>query len=98
MAIYKFRQNNSGGRFVGPAISVYVHAETAEQANALAEAEGVYFDEDYIYDCECCGTRWDSASEWDIVKDFDAAIANDIEWNEEWAVADGVPNYIVIGG
>lgn len=63
---YKYRQNNSGGSFGLPAIEVYIEADSAEEANARAEAEtGIYFDNED--DCPCCGSRWGTASEWDEV-------------------------------
>lgn len=60
---YVFKQNNSGGRFDfdrGRGVSCYVvvEAATAEEANECAESLGIYFDEDFDVDCECCGQRW----------------------------------------
>jgi hypothetical protein len=59
--IYLFRQNNSGGSFVidaehGISVEVFVEAESAAQANDIAERIGVYFDG--AGDCPCCGDRW----------------------------------------
>lgn len=56
---YTFYQNNSGGFFTKPAHYVIVEADSAEEANAIAEQNGVYFDgvEEGI-DCRCCGDRW----------------------------------------
>lgn len=64
MKFYEFRQNNSGGNFhiseeagIGP--SVIIEATSAEEANAKAEAIGIYFDGcDIGRDCDCCGDRW----------------------------------------
>lgn len=65
---YTFHQNNSGGSFVedersGITSAVIVEADNSDEANNLAQRIGVYFDEDYSVDCECCGTRWSAAWE-----------------------------------
>lgn len=57
MKWYIFRQNNTGGKFVGPKV-VCVQAFSASQANHIAQMNSVYFDakdEDCI---DCCGYRW----------------------------------------
>jgi|TARA_R110000764_G_scaffold56963_2_gene124176 hypothetical protein len=59
---YDFRQNNSGGYFNGPKY-VLVEADGYEEANAMAEKVGVYFDG--TGDCPRCGPRWSMATEWD---------------------------------
>jgi len=59
---YDFRQNNSGGYFNGPRY-VLVEADGYEEANAMAQKAGVYFD--VTRDCPCCGPRWSRATEWD---------------------------------
>lgn len=61
---YVFHQNNTGGIFENPAKNVIVKAESIEEANKIAESNGVYFDENYDIDCECCGTRWNSATDY----------------------------------
>lgn len=60
---YTFDQNNSGGvfredRLAG--ISVYVIVEADSEAEAIEKALyiGIYFDDTYDIDCECCGQRW----------------------------------------
>lgn len=60
---YQFRQNNSGGDFVldadqGISVNVVIEADSTADANMRAQRIGIYFDEDYSTDCECCGTRW----------------------------------------
>lgn len=60
---YEYSQNNSGGFFKKPAIRVYVQAQAANVADAVAQHHGVYFDEDCTRDCRCCGSRWSEASE-----------------------------------
>ena len=58
---YRFRQNNSGGSFGPPAITVYVEARGSEEANERAKTLGVYFNGvDAGIDCECCGDSWTS--------------------------------------
>ena len=58
---FTYYQNNSGGMYdtdVCAGISEYVivEAHSPKQANALAEAIGLYFDG--ADDCDCCGNRW----------------------------------------
>lgn len=99
MAIYSFRQNNSGGWFHVPAITVYVHADTPEQANAVAEANGLYFHGvSKGLDCECCGDRWYPADDYYLVEDLDEDIARRAKWDTQWAKSDDVPIYVVVGG
>lgn len=60
MSWFTFRQNNSGGYWDGP-IWVFVEADTAEEANERAVADGpVYFNGagEAGPDCPCCGSRW----------------------------------------
>jgi hypothetical protein len=55
---YTYRQNNSGGYFVGPT-TVIVEADNADEANQIAEANDLYFDGCSTGDdCSCCGDRW----------------------------------------
>lgn len=59
---FTFSQNNSGGSFVinkNVAPYVIVEADSADEANHIAEGLGIYFDGVADgYDCECCGDRW----------------------------------------
>ena len=59
MPLFQFRQNNSGGQFIGPKF-VVVKADDADQANQIAQDQGpVYFDGVADgRDCDCCGDRW----------------------------------------
>lgn len=60
---FQFHQNNSGGRFEGPAAHVVVEAVDADHANARAEKVGLYFNGCASgQDCSCCGDRWYPAS------------------------------------
>lgn len=94
MPIYRFHQNNSGGFFKEPAINVFIHADSADEANSIAVMEGIYFDDDCEIDCDCCGQRWYRASEWDIVDE----IEEPSEWHQSWADEDHIPVNLVIGG
>lgn len=61
---YEYSQNNSGGSFImndEVAHFVIIEADSADEANGKAEEVGIYFDDDYSMDCECCGTRWSRA-------------------------------------
>lgn len=68
---YAYNQNNSGGSFNvndDVALFVIIEANSAKQANALAEAAGLYFGGNG--DCSCCGDRWYKA--WDDEKGDEA--------------------------
>lgn len=56
---FTYKQNNSGGSFSGPCKYFIAEADNAEQANSIAEDNGLYFDGciDGL-DCSCCGDRW----------------------------------------
>lgn len=56
---YVYRQNNSGGYFIGPKF-VIVQAVSADHADDLASDHGdVYFNGCASgADCSCCGDRW----------------------------------------
>lgn len=68
--VYCYSQNNSGGRFhlsdkgnEPVAHYVYIEASSPEKANELAlERTGIYFDDEW--DCDCCGSRWTEADEY----------------------------------
>ena len=58
---FHYRQNNSGGFFDGPP-HVLIQAHNADEADAIAERNGLYFGGvSSGRDCECCGNRWSSA-------------------------------------
>ena len=90
MTYYIYQQNNSGGVFINPAINVVVKADSPEQADAIATANGVYFDSEL--DCECCGERWSTAGEWTASETIPAVSDSVIRW----AKADSVSAQIVI--
>lgn len=59
---YTYSQNNSGGSFIGPALYVVVEADNSEEADSIAEENGLYFDGcEKGVDCDCCGDRWSRA-------------------------------------
>ena len=61
---YEYDQNNSGGGFIvndDVTYNVIIEADSADEADRRAEEIGIYFDDNYEVDCECCGTRWSYA-------------------------------------
>jgi len=55
---YRYTQINSNGCYLGPQL-VFVEATSPEEAEALAQRAGVYFDGvASARDCACCGDRW----------------------------------------
>jgi len=67
MAFYEYEQMNSGGTFIchdNVDFKVIIEADSAGEANEIAESKGIYFDgcRDLI-DCPCCGDRWRRAYE-----------------------------------
>jgi len=84
---YTYRQNNSGGYFVGPALYVIVEANSSNVAMAIAEDHGVYFNGcETGQDCNCCGDRWSSwADEYDQPKIYGEKV-------EEALKSDPYPN------
>lgn len=90
MKIFRFRQNNSGGRFIindEVSVVVYIYANNAAEANAKAELVGIYFDGcEKGIDCLCCGDRWSRAEDkWDEVEKVP-----DDEWDSYWN------NYVIV--
>lgn len=66
MSIYRYRQNNTGGSFIGP-VNIDVEASSPGEADEKALTLGIYFDGiDKGLDCDCCGDRWYRASEYSI--------------------------------
>lgn len=66
--LYHYGQNNSGGSFdfdgkAGITHHVIIEAKNTAEANERAGQIGIYFDEEYLIDCNCCGTRWSAL--WD---------------------------------
>lgn len=94
MTYYTYRQNNSGGSHTKPAINLVVKADTPAEADAIAIANGVYFDPMFEVDCECCGNRWDSAVDgWVSTSDTIPEVS---DWDLSWAKSEGIPAQLVI--
>lgn len=59
---YTYRQNNSGGSFdINDEVTLYViiEADSADNADEIAETKGIYFyGIEAGSDCSCCGDRW----------------------------------------
>lgn len=85
---YHYRQNNSGGFFTGPAINVYIEADTSEEADAIGVKNGLYFDGEG--DCECCGDRWYGSTEL-----IDPDTRSD-DWDQKMSRTADVPAVLVI--
>ena len=63
---YRFHQNNSRGIFKEPAKLIIIEADNIEEAQQrFLSIDGAYFDYNFLIDCQCCGTRWDSGIEID---------------------------------
>ena len=62
---WHLRQNNSHGLWAkGMPQHAIIKADSIEEANQIAEANGVYFDGiAFGQDCSCCGDRWRRLSE-----------------------------------
>ena len=63
MKFYEYDQNNSRGNLIVDdkvCHRIYIEADSAEEANRIAEKLGCYFNYyDNDLDCECCGYRWE---------------------------------------
>lgn len=57
MPFFTQKQNNSGGRFIGPQI-VIIEADTEEKAIKKFKSKKRRFREDAKFWCRCCGERW----------------------------------------
>lgn len=89
---FLYRQNNSGGKFVtnhikGISQVVFVEADSADEADAIAEGIGIYFDGDG--DCWCCGNRWYPASDLDETHEPPTSLDGFLEW-----ITDGPAGYV----
>lgn len=97
MPYFEYHQNNSGGVFRGPAITVIVKAKNAEKANKKAKEVGLYFNGCRKgIDCSCCGDRW--YKQWDDADGTENPTIYGIpaeEYETMWAT-DRVPAYVII--
>lgn len=89
MPFFRYRQNNSGGRFNfnasrGISVNVYVEAANSQAADERAEKIGLYFDGQG--DCECCGPRWYRNGTW-LSEEFDTCPTEVIVYYHPWAKA-----------
>lgn len=56
---YEYMQNNSGGYYVKGPMLLIIEADSAVEADMIAEENGAYFYGVHKgYDCKCCGDRW----------------------------------------
>jgi hypothetical protein len=91
---WEYAQNNSGGFWKLPAITVWVEADTEAEADSIAKENGVYFS--YFSgkegDClECCGPRWSSAY-------WASQPAEPSSSDLAWAKESGIPAQLIIRG
>lgn len=101
---YHYRQNNSGGSFLvdrerGTSVNVYIEAESAYHADHRAETIGLYFGGEG--DCDCCGDRWYTASDYQIVttppEKGEPLVRDDNDennWVTKWTDAGEAESYI----
>lgn len=93
---FTFSQNNSGGNFTVPAITVVVEASSAELANAMVgplTGGAVYFNGvNNDRDCSCCGDRWYETYGHGSEEPEDLG---SYEPYKSWAKAAGIPLRIV---
>lgn len=98
---YPFNQNNSGGRFIGPALVVYIEAESEESANDIAQEHDIYFNGcEYGRDCSCCGDRW-STTWYEAVEDPKQDLIREekefyLAFKRLWATQDQVPLCLIV--
>ena len=98
---FTYDQNNSSGVFKEPAMYVIVEADSAVEANHVAEAVDVYFDGcEKGIDCGCCGDRWHE--EWSdnagtgIPSIYDQPVSEyQNKFRQDWADKDGIPLVMV---
>lgn len=86
---YEYDQNNSGGSFQlndNLGVKVWIEARNADEANGYAQSIGIYFDEDYSIDCECCGTRWSEVSTWREYSSLEEATQHVFDFDKSWRV------------
>lgn len=100
---YLFRQNNSGGRFHPPAVIVAVESNSPQEANRIAEANGLYFNGvDNDLDCSCCGDRWypiwgeDNTSDGYTIVTTEGEVTEIAADRANWAEEDNIPAILFI--
>jgi hypothetical protein len=63
----------------GVGIAMHIEADSPEQADERFEAIGSKVRGFHWY-CDCCGTRWDSAKEWDATDKPDCALGEYVHY------------------
>lgn len=94
MTYYTYHQNNSGGYFELPAIDVVVKADSPEQADAIAEANGIHFNSG----CSCCGDRWSRASDFDASDVVPEITEDSIRYTRkgnDWSALNTLPQLVI---
>jgi hypothetical protein len=96
---FTYRQNNSGGHFLPPALYVIIEARNWQEADEIA-LDHIYFNgcDDGI-DCPCCGDRWNGQWKGEVGdavpsiygKPIEQYLAEDKFHSQRWADRDGVP-------
>jgi hypothetical protein len=93
---FTFHQNNSGGILHLPAKNVIVEAVDKEEANEIAQENGVYFNGcNTGADCSCCGDRWYPASDYDA-NDTPQIYGEELEDIVNTSGKDGIPHYVLV--
>jgi len=92
---WEYNQNNSGGFWKLPAITVLVEADSEAEADSIAKENGVYFS--YFSgregDClECCGPRW--SAPYSVMGEPGEPSSTDLYWAKE----SGIPAQLIIRG
>ncbi len=89
---FHYHQNNSGGSVKGPAYAIVVEAGSNLEADAIAQANGAYFDG--VGDCECCGRRWHKA--WDVDGSLDENCYYSESYWVERAKEECIPRVLIV--
>ena len=103
MPFHTFHQNNSGGRFRGPALDVIVEGEDKEDIVERALELGLYFDGCANgTDCSCCGDRWYKPWDFDYLDDVPSKYGEPVHGRQEasiykdWSRADEIPITLIV--
>lgn len=89
---YLYRQNNTHGFLESPALRVVVKADSPTEADRIAMENGVYFDYGFREDCECCGMRWQPASDYNATD----TLPKPSEWDTMFATGEDLPTQILV--
>lgn len=98
MSFFTFHQNNSGGSWSRPAINMIIEANSAREANGLAEEYGAYFDG--YGDCQCCGDRWYELSKGDdgdpVPSIYGSPVEEQLVKDKGWPYKDDKVPYAIV--